>query len=113
MPVSYQARVFQSMSEFDAGDWAAVQQAAGDVFLDARFLAAIQDTMPEVHCRPVVIYDDRSRPAAISSLCAAWADMLWATGILKGASRFIRRMWPNYLRFKIVACGPPVRPEPA
>ncbi len=108
--MAYTYRVFRSPQHLDLDDWNRVHSSAGDAFTDPRFLRTVQRCFGETApCHPVFFYDERDRAVAISTVSACSIDAaLLAVPRLRKAVDWVRRVWPNYLRFKIVMCGLPV-----
>jgi predicted N-acyltransferase len=76
LPMTYTAKVFNSAAEISREDWQAVcATAAAPVFMDLRFIAAIENALKST-CRFwfVIVYDERSQPVAAAGLTAMTVD---------------------------------------
>jgi len=108
--MAYTFRTFESIGQTNLDDWNRVHESTGDPFTDPRFLETVErslgDTAP---CRPVIFYDERNQAVAISTVSACRLDAALLVGPrLRKAVGWIRRLWPNYLQFKVAMCGAPV-----
>jgi predicted N-acyltransferase len=104
-------RLFESIEDVDLAAWERVRiECGGSVFLDPRFIAAIETSMKR-NCRfqYVIVYDDDGRPLACTCVTGITIDLADFVGpklawMIRGLPSWLRR-----LRFwKLMYCGLPV-----
>jgi len=109
--VAYSYRIFDSIERVDLTEWQQVRSACnGSIFMDPRFIAAVEVSMKQVHkFWYIVVYDDGGAPVACASASAMTVDL--ADFADPGMAGVIRRLpwlfsWLRHLRLLI--CGLPV-----
>ncbi len=108
--MSYSYRIFSSMEEVDLAAWDAVRAPGGNLFTDARFISAVENSMgSQAQCWPVIVEDETGQAAAVTCLSLLRVDGALFTGLwLKRLVQSTRWLWPRFLRFRILFCGVPV-----
>src|SRR5216683_6092230 len=88
--VAYSYRIFNSIEHVDLTEWQQVRSACnGSIFMDPRFIAAVEVSMKEVHkFWYIVIYDEGGAPVACTSASAMTLDV--ADFADPGLARIIR-----------------------
>jgi predicted N-acyltransferase len=111
LDMSFTYRLFDSIDDVDLADWQRVRSECGDpIFMDPRFIAAVQDGMRQ-SCRfwHVVVYDENRIPVACASLTAMALDLAYVVD--PGLASIMRRL-PAFLsalrNLKVFLCGLPV-----
>src|ERR1700704_7715 len=103
-------RVFNSIGEVDLTAWERVRfESGGSMFMDPRFIAAVETSMKE-NCRfwYVVVYDGDSRPAACACLTAMPIDL--ADPRLAWIIRRAPKLLSRFRNLKLFICGLPGSP---
>jgi predicted N-acyltransferase len=111
MPGSY--RVFNSIDEVDLGDWERVRAASdSSIFMDPRFLAAIEISMKATYQFWYVIgYDAHNHPAACAALCGMTIDVAdLAEPRLASIIRRVPKALTRLRGLKALFCGLPGSP---
>ena len=77
----YRVRLVDTVADLPAADWAAGQRVAGTVFMDPRFLAAVEHGFRgQARVLHALVYDGGERPQAWASLCSFPVDVTgWST----------------------------------
>jgi predicted N-acyltransferase len=107
--MGYQAKIAPSVDDLPEDDWNSVTAGQGNVCMDRSFIRAAERSAPEAGKLWSVLVYDGARPvaAACLSLVAIDAVLLapkWAQRLV----RVIRRVFPRYLRFKVLFSALPV-----
>jgi Peptidogalycan biosysnthesis/recognition len=109
MGLSY--RLFSSISDVDLANWQSVTNECGNsIFMDPRFIAAVEVGMQE-SCRfwHIIIYDETSLPVACASLSTISLDLAHVSP--PPMASIMRRLPPvisNLRHVKILLCGLPI-----
>ncbi len=107
----YSIRIFDSVSELDVNDWHRVQSACGgSIFIDPRFMAAVENGMRQGHrFWYLIFYDDKGLPVACTSLCATTIDLAnLADRRLAFAIRHVPVLSSRLRRLRALICGLPL-----
>ena len=106
-------RVFNSIGEVDLTAWERVRsESGGSIFMDPRFIAAVETSMKE-NCRfwYVIVYDDNGRPAACACLTAMTIDLAdLADPRLAWVIRRMPKLLSRFRKLKLFICGLPGSP---
>lgn len=106
-------RVFNSIGEVDLTAWERVRsESGGSIFMDPRFIAAVETSMKE-NCRfwYVVVYDGDGRPAACACLTAMTIDLAdLADPRLAWIIRRMPKLLSRFRKLKLFICGLPGSP---
>jgi predicted N-acyltransferase len=109
----YTYRVFDSIDEVDLAAWERVRsKCGGSIFMDPRFIAAVETSMKQ-SCRfwYVIVYDDNSRPAACACLTAMTIDLAdLADPRLAWIIRHVPKLLSRFRNLKLFICGLPGSP---
>jgi predicted N-acyltransferase len=105
----YRLEIADRVADLNAADWDSLRQDRSDLFMDRRFIAAVENSaQAREQVWSALVYDgEQPVAAACLSLFAADAALL-APGWIKRGVEFIRQVFPRYLRFNILCCGLPV-----
>jgi predicted N-acyltransferase len=109
----FACRVFNSIDEVDLEAWQSVCRDSGaSVFLDPRFIAAVETSMKQ-NCRfwYVIVDDDEGRPAACACLTATTINLLDFTDprvafVIRHGPKFLSR----FKQLKVLFCSLPGSP---
>lgn len=106
--MGYTYRLYDSIQEVPREAWMSWRRDEADLFMDPRFLAAVEETVAARYWS-LLVQDGAGRPMANASLCLYPVD----TAILcpprpRRVLQALRRIWPGCLTFPIVFCGLPV-----
>jgi hypothetical protein len=109
----YTNRVFNSIGEVDLTAWERVRsESGGSIFMDPRFIAAVEIGMKE-NCRfwYVIVYDSNGRPAACACLTEMTIDLAdLADPRLAWIIRHVPRLLSRFRKLKLFICGLPGSP---
>jgi predicted N-acyltransferase len=106
---AYSNSVYQSIREVDWDEWNSVRDASRDVFMDPRFIEAVENSLTDCRYRHVLVRDGSGRPVATACLSSFVLD---GASLTEGASRklfeLVGRVVPWFVRSKLILCGLPV-----
>jgi predicted N-acyltransferase len=105
----YRLKIAERVADLDAADWDSLRRDRSDLFMDRRFITAVENS-PQDRGRTwsVLVYDGQ-QPVAAACLSLFVADgALLAPAWCKRGVAAVRRVFPRYLRFNILCCGLPV-----
>jgi hypothetical protein len=106
-------RLFGSIDDVDLAAWEQVRsECGGSIFMDTRFVGAVESSMKQ-SCRfwYVIVYDDNTRPVACACLTAMTIDL--ADFADPGLAWMIRRLpgvLSRFRKLKVLMCGLPGLP---
>jgi Acetyltransferase (GNAT) domain len=110
IPGKYSLSLAPSLDERDAEEWHAACGGRADTVMDPRFLRAVERSMDaEADFCNVVFRDSAGVPAG-----AAFLSLYPIDGLLLAPERWkkwgtrLRRLWPTFLKVKVLLCGCPV-----
>src|SRR6516225_5240703 len=110
VPGKYSVSLAHSIDERDPGEWHAACGGRADTVMDPRFLRAVERSMgAEADFSNVVFRDPRG-----TAVGAAFLSLYPIDGLLLAPPRWktwgnrLRRLWPSFLRVKVLFCGCPV-----
>jgi hypothetical protein len=98
------ARVYRRANDVDPAIW---QAAFGDSRKDLEYYRLIEDTMTIGFVyRYLLLLDERQDPIALQPLIVADQDLATTAGsAIERTIRFIRKLWPRFLRSRILFAG--------
>ncbi len=106
----YSHSVYQSIREVDQDEWNSLRDASRDVFMDPRFIEAVENSLTDCRYRHVLVRDGSGRP--IGNLASLSSFVLDGASLTQGASRklfeLVGRVVPWFVRSKLILCGLPV-----
>jgi predicted N-acyltransferase len=109
----YSCRVFNTVDAVDLAAWERVRSECGaSVFMDTRFIAAVETSMKE-SCRfwYVIVYDDGGRPVAIAGLSTMTIDLTdFADPRLASIIKRGPKMLSRFRKLKVLFCSLPGTP---
>jgi len=106
---SYSHSVYQSIREVNWDEWNSVRDETRDVFMDPRFIAAVEKSLTDCRYRHVVVRDGSGRPVATACLSSFVLDgASLAQGALRKLLELVSRVVPWLVRSKLILCGLPV-----
>ena len=105
---AWRVRAFDHIAEVDAESWDSILPP-GDLQASHRFIQACQNSGVEnARYRHLMIYrGDRLEAIATLSVFQVSLELLSGAGT-RTAIDYVRRMFPNFLRLRLVVCGLPV-----
>jgi predicted N-acyltransferase len=109
-PGKYSVSLANSIDERDAGEWHAACGGRADTVMDPRFLRAVERSMSAEADFCNIVFRDPAGAAA----GAAFLSLYPIDGLLLAPERWkklgtrLRRLWPNFLKVKVLFCGCPV-----
>jgi predicted N-acyltransferase len=109
-PRRYRVRLVEAAVDLPAADWAMGREVADTVFMDPRFLAAVEHAF-RGHARffHALVYDEAERPRAWASLCSFPVDVTTLAGPgLQSAVRGLRVALPRLGLLRTFFVGLPV-----
>ena len=108
--MSYHTTIYESVAAIPSEAWDALCAPSGEVFMDLRVLAAVEQSMAaDGKFQYLILRDVAERPMACAAVSLYRIDgAVLASGALKKFVHGVRRVWGNYLRMKILFCGLPV-----
>jgi predicted N-acyltransferase len=105
--MGYTYRLYDSIEAVPREAWMSLRRDEADLFMDPRFLAAIEETVAGRYWS-LLVRDEAGRAAASASLCLYPVD---AAVLCPPRPRRVlgalRRVWPGCLKFPLVFCGLP------
>jgi predicted N-acyltransferase len=110
IPGKYSLSLAHSIDERDAGQWHAACGGRVDTVMDPRFLRAVERSMSAEADFCNVVFHDRAGAA----VGAAFLSLYPIDGLLLAPERWkkwgtrLRRLWPSFLKVKVLLCGCPV-----
>lgn len=102
--------IWRSVDDIDVDAWNAVR-GDGDIFMDIRFLRAVEASMaPQTGFWYLLFTDAQNRPAAISCLSSYVIDgtLLIPEGPLKWSVKVLGRVMRQAVYYRVLFCGIPL-----
>lgn len=101
--------LYSTIDDVPAADWEGLRTGPADLAMDRRLLKAFESTMaPQCRCWYALVRDGDACVAA-ACLCRFAVDALETTGpAAQKITRYVRRVWPGFMRFGVLFCGLPV-----
>jgi len=109
-PGPYALSVADSIDERAADEWHAACGGRADAVMDPRFLRTVEKALSAEAVFANVVFRDKAGKAA----GAAFLSLFSIDGLLLAAERWrkavvrLRRLWPNFLKVRVLFCGSPV-----
>ncbi|HEY7254658.1 MAG TPA: GNAT family N-acetyltransferase [Methylomirabilota bacterium] len=106
----YHVRLVDTAGDLPAADWAAGREVAGHVFMDPRFLGAVEHAfLGQARFFHALVYDEATRPQAWASLCSFPVDVTTLAGPgVQSVVRGIRLALPRLGLLRTFFVGLPV-----
>jgi len=108
--MSYSFRLYESIREVPLEDWDLLRRHRPDVFMDPRFVAAVERSMSDAArfwC--LLVHDAARRPVASACLSLFQLDLaLLGQPTLRRIADWARRVFPGFLKLPVLFCGLPV-----
>ncbi len=107
--MSYTCCFYKSIRDVPGEAWASLRTGAADFYTDPRFIAVVEENIPEAkQYWSLLVYDQANRPVGSASLCLYLLDaaVLSPPGH-RHRLRAIRRLWPGCLLVPVLFCGLP------
>lgn len=107
--MAYTYRLYNSIHEVPREAWMRLRTGEADLYMDPRFLAAVEETIATAQrFWSLLVYDDGHRPVGSASLCLYPLDaaVLCPTRPRR-VLQAIRRVWPRCLLLPVLFCGLP------
>ncbi|HEU4439495.1 MAG TPA: GNAT family N-acetyltransferase [Methylomirabilota bacterium] len=109
-PAPYRVRLFETVADLPAADWARGREVAGTVFMDPRFLAAVEQAFRgQARVLHAMVYGRAGRPQSWASLCSFPVDVTTLAGPgVHTVVRALRRALPRLGMLRTFFVGLPV-----
>lgn len=106
----YRVRLIEAVADLPAADWAAGCEVASTVFMDPRFLAAVEHGFRgQARVLHALVYDAAGRPQSWASLCSFPVDVTTLAGPgVQRVARTLRRAVPRLGLLRTFLVGLPV-----
>ena len=105
----YRVQIAERVANLNAADWDGLRADRSDLFMDRSFITAVENSL---QCRErvwsAIVYDGLKPVASACFSFFAVDAALLAPGWVKRGVAVVRRLFPGYLKFKILCCGLPV-----
>lgn len=110
MSQPYGYTTFHSIDDVDAGLWQQATASSDNLFLDLRFLKAVELAFAhESQFRYVVVHDDSGTPIAATCFSSYQVDgALMAPPLVRRLAAGVRRVWGGFFKYRLLLCGVPV-----
>jgi len=106
---TYRLQIAERVADLNEDDWDSLRADTGNLFMDRRFVEAVENSRPGGGKLWSVLVYEADRPVAAACLSLLNVDAgLVAGGRTKRAIALIRRLFPDFLRFNVLFCGLPV-----
>jgi predicted N-acyltransferase len=108
--MAYSFRIFDSINDVELADWERVRcECGGSIFMDPRFIAAVETSMkPTFRFWYIIVYDDKSYPVASACLFAMSVDLVdFADPRLVWIVQQMPKMLSRLARWRVLICGLP------
>ena len=111
MSKSYACELYRSIDDVDVDEWREVCRSARNMYLDPRFLKAVELSFAvKAQFWYAVYRDDAGRAVAATCFSRYLADgALMATPLVMKVARAVRRVLPGFAKFHLLLCGLPVQ----
>lgn len=105
----YKVRIFESIRGIPLDEWNAIAKPHGYNY-SPDFLELVESSMTDDCCHNYgLIYDENNSPVSITRLTISKTDIaIFASGWLRTALTNIRRLFPNFLKIRILECTSPI-----
>ena len=110
MAPNYSYEFYQSIDDVDAEEWQDVCHASNNLFLDPRFLKAVDLSFSdEAEFWYVVFRDEHRRAVAATCFSRYLVDCaLMSPKVIQNLAASVRRVWKRFLKYRILLCGLPL-----
>jgi predicted N-acyltransferase len=105
----YSIKIFNSISDVPREQWSAL--AAGHSrACSCEFWEVLEASRLNDFCyKHALIYDESDSPVALASFYTLTTDIaIFASGWVKDTLGFIRKVFPGFLKFRMLECGTPI-----
>ncbi len=108
--MSYSVRLYDSIDDVPLKDWELLRCGRSDLFMDPRFVAAVERSMSDAAkfwC--LLAYDEACRPVASACLSLFPLDLaMLGQRAIRQMADAVRRIVPAFLKLPVLFCGLPV-----
>ena len=110
MPTRYACELYNSVDDIDADEWREVCRSSENMYLDPRFLKAVElSFVAEAQFWYAVYRDEAGRAVAATCFSRYRVDgALLAPPVVQKIVSIVRRIWPGFFQFRLMMCGVPV-----
>jgi predicted N-acyltransferase len=110
LPAQYHAVTCRSIRDVDWAEWNQLRDPEADLFMDPRYILAVENSMGSVcSFRQVVVRDDDGRAVAAACFCAYTIEgPSLATGTARKILTAIERVLPGFFGLRMLLCGLPI-----
>ena len=110
MVTDYSYQLYRSIDDVDANEWREICHRSNNLFLDPRFLKAVEFSFsPEAHFWYAVYREDTGRAVAAACFSRYFVDgALMGSSAIQKVAAGVRWIWPRFLKYRIVLCGLPI-----
>lgn len=104
-----QTRLFDSIDEVPADVWDGLA-GKGSVAVSRAFWSVLERSgLNDFRYRYAVLYDDAGAPAGLYTFYSVTTDIaIFAPAPLRGLLEIVRRVFPGFLKLKMLECGTPI-----
>lgn len=112
--MAYRFEIWNSIDEVNLNDWNSLQRKPVDLFMQTRFIKAIEQSMnDQCQFRYLIVYNEQEETVASSCLSSVYSyyqldPTLFEPGFRKRTIETINKVAPWFLYGPIVLCGLPV-----
>lgn len=112
--MTYRCKTWNSIQDVDSDDWNDLKRGPHDIFMDIRFICAIEKgTAEESQFRYLIFYDEQDHPVASCCLSSVFSYYQLDSSMQKEGWRrrcvdFVNRFAPSIMHGTIVLCGLPI-----
>lgn len=108
----YKVRVFESIRDVPLKEWSAIAKPYSYTY-SPEYLEMMEASMTN-GCGQgyVLVYDDNDHPVSLTHFTVSRTDIaIFASGWLRAALTTIRRLFPNFLKIRLLECALPIYSE--
>jgi predicted N-acyltransferase len=105
----YSARIFNSIRDVPREEWGALV-AGHSCAYSYEFWDVIEASKLDGFCyKHALIYSEKNSPVALASFYSLTTDMaIFSSGWLRSALRITRKIFPGFLKLRMLECGTPL-----
>lgn len=106
----YSRQLYDSIDEVDVEEWRTVSRWSGNLYLDPRFLKAVEKSFSaDSRFWYVVFRDDHGRVVAATCFTRYLVDLsLHTPKLVQNVAGKVRCFWSRFLKYRMLLCGIPV-----
>lgn len=110
MTSRYSRQTYESINDVDVAEWQTICRWSGNLYLDPRFLQAVEKSFSaDARFWYVVFRDDQGHAVAATVFSRYLVDLsLHAPKFVRHLTRRTRRFWSRFLKYPLLLCGIPL-----